>query len=180
MHHPLREVGTKGTALTHNGSKALRELARRPQVLAVLSGHVTEAALGYFLNPLVTVALGVVVLRERLRRTQWVAVGIGTVAALYLTVDYGTPPWISLALAFSFASYSLLKNRLGISLSALRSLAGESLVILPVAVAILVWLAGRIAMFTVSTPVGAFLLDIAFMALLAGAVWREVIAGSNA
>lgn len=140
----------------------LLDLARRPRRLAgvagagvliatnwgiytyaVLSGHVTEAALGYFLNPLVTVALGVIVLRERLRRLQWVAVGIGTVAAVYLTVDYGRPPWISLALAFSFASYSLLKNRLGISLSALRSLAGESLVILPVAVVILVWLAGR-------------------------------------
>ncbi len=140
----------------------MADLARRPRRLAgvagagvliaanwgiytyaVLSGHVTEAALGYFLNPLVTVALGVVVLRERLRRAQWVAVGIGAVAAVYLTVDYGRPPWISLALAFSFASYSLLKNRLGVSLSALRSLAGESLVILPVAVVILVWLAGR-------------------------------------
>ncbi|MFK5635058.1 MULTISPECIES: EamA family transporter RarD [unclassified Ornithinimicrobium] len=105
---------------------------------AVLSGHVTEAALGYFLNPLVTVALGVVVLRERLRRMQWVAVGIGLVAAVYLTIDYGRPPWISLTLAFSFASYSLLKNRLGVSLSALRSLAGESLAILPLAVVILV------------------------------------------
>ena len=140
----------------------LLDLARRPRRLAgvagaglliatnwgiytyaVLTGHVTEAALGYFLNPLVTVALGVIVLREQLRRLQWLAVGIGAVAAVYLTVDYGRPPWISLALALTFASYSLLKNRLGISLSALRSLAGESLVILPVAVGILVWLAGR-------------------------------------
>lgn len=107
---------------------------------AVLSGHVTEAALGYFLNPLVTVALGVIILRERLRRMQWVAVGIGTLAAVYLTFDYGTPPWVSLALAFSFATYSLLKNRLGVSLAPLQSLAGESLTILPVAVIILVWL----------------------------------------
>ena len=108
---------------------------------AVLSGHVTEAALGYFLNPLVTVALGVVILRERLRRLQWVAVIIGAMAAVYLTIDYGSPPWISFALACSFALYSLLKNRLGISLSALRSLMGESLAILPVAVLILWWLA---------------------------------------
>ncbi|WP_237141375.1 EamA family transporter RarD [Serinicoccus hydrothermalis] len=108
---------------------------------AVLSGHVTEAALGYFLNPLVTVALGVVILRERLRRLQWTAVGIGIVAAIYLTIDYGSPPWISLALACSFALYSLLKNRLGVSLSALRSLVGETLAILPVAVIILLWLA---------------------------------------
>ncbi|MGO0575318.1 EamA family transporter RarD [Ornithinimicrobium panacihumi] len=109
-------------------------------VWAVMSGHVTEAALGYFLNPLVTVALGVVILRERLRRLQWIAVGIGTLAALYLTFDYGSPPWISLILACSFALYSLLKNRLGISLSAMQSLTGESLAILPVAGVILWWL----------------------------------------
>ena len=137
----------------------LLELARRPRraagvalagmfialnwgvyTYAVLSGHVTEAALGYFLNPLVTVALGVVVLRETLRRAQWVAVAIGGAAAVYLTIDYGRPPWISLVLAASFASYSLLKNRLGISLSPIRSLAGETLAILPVAVVVLVWL----------------------------------------
>ncbi|WP_131105629.1 EamA family transporter RarD [Ornithinimicrobium sufpigmenti] len=107
---------------------------------AVLSGHITEAALGYFLNPLVTVALGVVILRERLRRLQWVAVGVGVVAAIYLTIDYGEPPWISFALAASFASYSLLKNRLGVSLSPFRSLFAESLTVAPIAVGILVWL----------------------------------------
>ena len=107
---------------------------------AVLTGHVTEAALGYFLNPLVTVALGVLVLRERLRRLQWVAVGIGAAAAVYLSVDYGSPPWISLALACSFASYSLLKNRLGVSLSPLRSLVGETATVLPLALLILWWL----------------------------------------
>jgi chloramphenicol-sensitive protein RarD len=107
---------------------------------AVLTGHVTEAALGYFLNPLVTVALGVVILRERLRRTQWVAVGIGVVAAVYLTVDYGRLPWISLVLAGSFALYSLVKNRMGVSLSPIRSLAGESLALLPVAIGVLLGL----------------------------------------
>lgn len=110
---------------------------------AVISGHVTEAALGYFLNPLVTVGLGVVILREKLRRLQWIAVAIGTLAAIYLTIDYGEPPWISLALAFSFATYSLLKNRLGGSLSPLQSLAGESLTILPVAAVVLAWLSSR-------------------------------------
>lgn len=107
---------------------------------AVLTGHVTEAALGYFLNPLVTVALGVLVLRETLRPGQWVAVGIGLAAAVYLTIDYGEPPWISLALAFSFASYGLLKKRVGDSLSAWQSLTGETLTILPVALAVLVLL----------------------------------------
>lgn len=110
-------------------------------IVAVLSGQVTEAALGYFLNPLVTVALGVVLLRERLRPAQWVAVTIGLAAAVYLTVDYGSPPWISLVLACSFACYGLLKKRLGVSLSALQSLTGETVVLTPFAIALLVWLA---------------------------------------
>ncbi|MDQ3527682.1 MAG: EamA family transporter RarD [Actinomycetota bacterium] len=107
---------------------------------AVLTGHVTEAALGYFLNPLVTVGLGVLVLHETLRVGQWVAVGIGGLAAVYLTFDYGAPPWISLSLALSFASYGLLKKRVGTTLSAWQSLTGESLFVVPFAVAIVVWL----------------------------------------
>lgn len=109
-------------------------------IFAVLTGHVTEAALGYFLNPLVTVALGVLVLRETLRRWQWVAVGIGVVAALYLTIDYGTPPWASFSLALSFASYGLLKKRAGVTLSAWQSLTGETLLLAPLALGLLVWL----------------------------------------
>jgi len=110
-------------------------------LVAVLTGRVTEAALGYFLNPLVTVALGVLILRERLRPAQWVAVSIGLAAAIYLTVDHGSPPWISLVLACSFACYGLLKKRLGSSLSALQSLTGETVVLTPFAVGLLVWLA---------------------------------------
>ena len=79
-------------------------------VYAVNSGHVVEASLGYFINPLVSVVLGVVVFRERLRRLQWVAVGTAVVAVVVLTVDYGHPPWISLALAASFGLYGLLKK----------------------------------------------------------------------
>lgn len=108
---------------------------------AVLTGHVTEASLGYFLNPLVTVALGVVLLHETLRTAQWVAVGIGVVAAGYLTVDYGAPPWISLSLALTFASYGLLKKRLGVSLSPMKSMAGETVAMTPVAIGIVGWLA---------------------------------------
>lgn len=107
---------------------------------AVLSGHVTEAALGYFLNPLVTVGIGVIVLRERLRPAQWVAVAIGLAAAVYLTIDYGSPPWISLVLAFSFATYGLLKKHLGGSMSALDSLTAETVVLLPFAIGLLIWL----------------------------------------
>jgi chloramphenicol-sensitive protein RarD len=79
-------------------------------VLAVNSGHVVEASLGYFINPLVSVVLGVVVFRERLRRLQWVAVAIAVVAVLVLTVDSGRPPWIALTLAASFGLYGLMKK----------------------------------------------------------------------
>jgi chloramphenicol-sensitive protein RarD len=79
-------------------------------VYAVNSGQVVETSLGYFINPLVSVLLGVVVFAERLRRPQWVAVGIATVAVVVLTVDYGRPPWIALTLALTFALYGLMKK----------------------------------------------------------------------
>jgi chloramphenicol-sensitive protein RarD len=79
-------------------------------VYGVNSGHVVETSLGYFINPLVSVLLGVVVFGERLRRLQWVAVGTATVAVVVLTVDYGRPPWIALALAGSFGLYGLMKK----------------------------------------------------------------------
>jgi chloramphenicol-sensitive protein RarD len=111
-------------------------------VTAVLSGNVSEAALGYFLNPLVTVALGVVVLRERLRRLQWVAVGIGLVAGIYLWVAGGRVPVIALTLAASFALYGLTKKKLGATLPALHGLTIETLVLVPVA-ALTLALVGR-------------------------------------
>jgi chloramphenicol-sensitive protein RarD len=109
-------------------------------VYAVNSGHVVEAALGYFINPLVTVLAGVVLLHERLRRLQWAAVGLGLVAVLVLTVDYGRPPWIALVLAVSFATYGLMKNKVGVGLGALGSLTSETLLLAPFAMAGLVWL----------------------------------------
>jgi chloramphenicol-sensitive protein RarD len=112
-------------------------------VTAVVAHHVTEASLGYFLNPIVTVAIGVVVLREKLRSLQWLAVGIGFMAGVYLTVDFGRPPWIALSLAFSFALYGLMKKRLGTSLGAFQSLTAETAVLAPIAIAILLWLGIR-------------------------------------
>lgn len=112
-------------------------------VQAVITGHVTEAALGYFLNPLVTVALGVVLLKERLRTLQWAAVGVGLIACVYLAVDFGKPPWISLSLAFSFAGYGLMKKQIGGSLSALESLSFETAVLAPLAAILLVFLTLR-------------------------------------
>lgn len=109
-------------------------------VAAVGSGHVTEAALGYFLNPLVTVGLGVVVLGERLRVLQWVAVGFGLAAAVYLGVNGGSIPWIPLALAVSFALYGLSKKRIGATLPALQGLTVETVVLTPVAIGLVVWL----------------------------------------
>jgi chloramphenicol-sensitive protein RarD len=112
-------------------------------VAAVVAHHVTEASLGYFLNPIVTVAIGVVVLREKLRRLQWAAVTIGLAAAVYLTIDFGRPPWIAFGLALSFALYGLMKKRLGTSLTAFQSLTSETAVLVPVAVAVLVLVALR-------------------------------------
>ena len=79
-------------------------------VYGVNSGHVVETSLGYFINPLVSVVLGVVVFKERLRPWQWAAVGLAAVAVTVLTVDYGRPPWIALSLAFTFALYGVMKK----------------------------------------------------------------------
>ena len=108
-------------------------------IYAVNSGHVVEASLGYFTNPLVLVLLGVVVLRERLRPGQWAAVGIGALAVVVLTLAYGRPPWIALTLAITFAIYGLIKNRVGITVGAVASLTTETLLLAPVAAVVLAW-----------------------------------------
>jgi chloramphenicol-sensitive protein RarD len=82
-------------------------------IWAVNADHVVDASLGYFINPLVTVLLGVVLLRERLRRAQVIAVGLALIAVLVLAVGYGKPPVIALTLAFSFATYGLVKKIIG-------------------------------------------------------------------
>lgn len=107
-------------------------------VLATTTGHTVEAALGYFINPLVTIALGVLVLRERLRPLQWTAVGISILAVVVIAVGYGQMPWISLALAFSFGAYGLVKKRVGGTVDALSGLAIETVWLLPLAVGALV------------------------------------------
>ncbi len=128
-------------------------------VAAVVAHHVTEASLGYFLNPIVTVAIGVVFLREELRSLQWLAVAIGLAAGVYLTIDFGRPPWIALSLAFSFALYGLMKKRLGTSLGAFQSLTSETAVLAPIAVVILLWLGTRgETTFTMDSPAHPLLL----------------------
>ncbi|ROS50474.1 chloramphenicol-sensitive protein RarD [Frigoribacterium sp. PhB24] len=107
-------------------------------ISATLSGHVVEAALGYFINPIVTVLLGVVVLRERLRTTQWVAVGLSAVAVLVIAIGAGRPPVISLVLAFSFGLYGLVKKQVGGRVDAVGGLTLETLWIAPFAAATLI------------------------------------------
>jgi chloramphenicol-sensitive protein RarD len=79
-------------------------------VYGVNSGHVVETSLGYFINPLVSVLLGVVVFAERLRPLQWAAVAVAAVSVVVLTVDYGRPPWIALSLALTFGLYGAMKK----------------------------------------------------------------------
>lgn len=98
-------------------------------IWGVNNEHVVETSLGYFVNPVVTVLIGVLVLHERLRRLQWLAIGVGAAAVLVLTVDYGRPPWIALGLAGSFATYGLLKKQVGRRVGALHSLTVETTVI---------------------------------------------------
>nr|WP_325100349.1 EamA family transporter RarD [Streptomyces broussonetiae] len=107
-------------------------------IWAVNSGHVVESSLGYFINPLVTIAMGVLLLKERLRPVQWVAVATGFAAVVVLTVGYGRPPWISLVLAFSFATYGLVKKKVG--LGGIESLAAETAIQFLPAFGYLLWL----------------------------------------
>ncbi|MFC4058708.1 EamA family transporter RarD [Planomonospora corallina] len=125
----------------------VRELLRTPRKLALLTlaaliitanwgvyiyavntGHVVESALGYFINPLVSVLFGVVLLKERLRPLQWAAVGLGALAVVVLTVDYGRLPWIALVLAASFGTYGLVKKIAQVGPA--ESMAVETLVLL--------------------------------------------------
>jgi chloramphenicol-sensitive protein RarD len=100
-------------------------------VWAVSAGFVVETSLGYFINPLVSVLLGVVILRERLRPFQWVPVGLATVGVAVLAFSYGYLPWISLALAFSFGAYGLVKKIA--PLPSLHGLAIETTLLFPLA-----------------------------------------------
>ena len=106
-------------------------------IYGALTGHVLETSLGYFINPLATVLLGVLVLHEKLRTVQWVALAFAAAAVLVIVVGYGTFPWISLTLAASFATYGLVKKRVGPSVDAVSGLTLESLWLVPVAAILL-------------------------------------------
>lgn len=102
-------------------------------LIGTLTGHVIETSLGYFINPIVTVLLGVLVLREHMRIIQWVAIGIAVIAVVVIVVGYGSFPWIALTLAASFGLYGLVKKRIGPSVDAVSGLTLESAWLMPVA-----------------------------------------------
>jgi chloramphenicol-sensitive protein RarD len=95
-------------------------------IWAVNNDHVVEAALGYYINPLIIIAFGVILLREKMRPLQWVAVAIAAIGVLVLTIDYGRLPWVAISLALSWGSYGLVKKKL--NLGALEGLAIETLI----------------------------------------------------
>jgi chloramphenicol-sensitive protein RarD len=123
-----RSYSTWGSRVTTTVAALLLSVNWGTFVWAVTSGHIVEASLGYFINPLVSVALGVVVLKERLQPMQWVAVGIAAAGVAAMAILTGVPPWISLILAFSFGLYGLLKKRERTP-SPVDSLFGETLVL---------------------------------------------------
>lgn len=106
-------------------------------IWAINAGHVIETSLGYFINPLVSVVLGVVVLNERLRRLQWLAVGCAALGVAWLTIDAGRPPWIALGLACSFGLYGLLRKM--ISVDPVAGLGVESLYLFLPAIGFALW-----------------------------------------
>ena len=96
-------------------------------IYAVATHRVLEVSLGYFINPILTIVLGVVILQERLYPLQWAAVAVSLGAVLILTIEYGSLPWLSLAVAFSFAFYGLVKKKTGPSVDSLTSLTVETM-----------------------------------------------------
>ena len=107
-------------------------------LLGILTGHVIEGSLGYFVNPIVTVLLGVLVLGEKLRTAQWVAIAFAALAVVVIIVAYGSFPWIALTLAASFGAYGLVKKQIGPSVDAISGLTLESLWLTPIAIVQLV------------------------------------------
>lgn len=103
-------------------------------IFAATTGHVLEGSLGYFINPIITVLLGVLVLHERLRPAQWIAVGVSAAAVLVLAIGYGQFPWISLTLASCFGFYGLIKKRVGNRVDAISGLSLETAWLVPVAI----------------------------------------------
>ena len=135
-----RLLATRRTALALAAAGVLVSINWTVYVIGVNSGRTLDAALGYFINPLVAAALGVLVLRETMSRIQWVAFTVGAVACVVLAVGYGKVPWIAFAVAGSFGVYSLVKKKVGTTVPALAGLTIETATVAPVMIVYLLWL----------------------------------------
>jgi len=131
-------------------------------IWGVNHGHVVECALGYYINPLIIIAFGVLLLKEKMRKLQWIAVWIAVIGVLILTIGFGRPPWIALALAVSWGSYGLVKKQLGIG--ALEGLAIETLLSFIPYAGYIIWLGSR------GTGQFAVNIKVTFLLVLAGVV----------
>lgn len=178
VHRVLWSLVFLAIILTVRGQwKWLLEVRRQPKVIgsffvsalllsgnwllyiwAVNNGHVIEASLGYFINPLVNVMLGYLILKERLRVVQWSAIGLATIGVMWLTWQGGQVPWIALVLAASFGAYGLMRKTA--ALGALEGLSFETLILFPFAMAYLTWvtLAGDNVFFTSTSDTTRYLL----------------------
>ena len=107
-------------------------------IWASMNGHVLDSSLGYYITPLLNVALGVFFFKERLRPMQWLAIGIAAFAVLFITIALGVLPWVALSLATSFAMYGYVKKLANVQ--SLESLMIETLILTPVAIGYLIWL----------------------------------------
>jgi chloramphenicol-sensitive protein RarD len=142
----LSKLRSRLTVLTSSASACLLAINWFTFIWSVNTGYVVEASLGYFINPLVSVLLGVVFLRERPRPWQWVAIGIATAGVLYLTFGYGSFPWRALTLAFSFGTYGYLRKTA--TLTSLEGLSFEMVILFAPALAYLLYLEhGSVAAF---------------------------------
>lgn len=135
-----RLLASRRTALVLAAAGVLVSINWTVYVVGVNSGRTLDAALGYFINPLVAAALGVLVLRETMTRIQWVAFAVGALACIVLAVGYGEVPWIAFAVAGTFGTYSLVKKRVGDTVPALAGLTIETATVAPVMLAYLAWL----------------------------------------
>jgi chloramphenicol-sensitive protein RarD len=133
-----RALQSRQTMLILLGAAALLTVNWGTYIWAVNAGFIIETSLGYFINPLMSVLIGVLILREELRPWQWVAVGVAAIGVLYLTIIYGRPPWIALTLAVTFAIYGLLKKK--VRLPSLEGLTLETALMTPLALLYLGWL----------------------------------------
>ncbi len=135
-----RLLSSRRTTLALAAAGVLVSINWTAYVTGVNSGRILDAALGYFINPLVAAALGVLVLRETMSRIQWVAFGLGATACTILAIGYGKVPWIAFAVAGSFGAYGLVKKRVGAHVPALAGLTMETAAVAPFMLAYLLWL----------------------------------------